>query len=206
MLTAPGGAVRSPGGAALNWFRTAWPDLARVPSLLPGDEDHVRFALLAVPFLIAVENWAALVAVCRPGADAAARLAADDDRRYLLLCLGVGLQHRDDPAAAAEVLEQLRADAAARGDHRTKGAALAHLGQVQREIGRPDAAARLLQRAVLAYRQADHPIGEARAAGDLMGLSWSSATRRRPRGTPSAPAACSARPAIASARPARSGT
>ena len=170
VLTAPGGAVRSPGGAALNWFRTAWPDLARVPSLLPGDEDHVRFALLAVPFLIAVENWAALVAVCRPGADAAARLAADDDRRYLLLCLGVGLQHRDDPAAAAEVLEQLRADAAARGDHRTEGAALAHLGQVQREIGRPDAAARLLQRAVLAYRQADHPIGEARAAGDLMGL------------------------------------
>jgi len=170
-LTEPDGAVRSPGGAALAWFRAAWPDLARMPAILAQDDrEHVRFAVLAVPFLVAAENWGALVEVSRAGADAAARDGSDDDRRYLLQCLAVGLQHVDDEPAATAVFEQLRAEAAHRGDHRTEGAALAHLGQLHRRAGRPDAAAGLLQRAVLAYRQAGHPLGEARAAGDLMGL------------------------------------
>jgi hypothetical protein len=76
--------MRPPRPAALAWFRSAWPALASVPRLLRDDSRLVWFARTATPFLVESENWPGLVDVAGAGVDAAGRLAAEEDRGYLL--------------------------------------------------------------------------------------------------------------------------
>ncbi len=166
-LTSPNGDIAAPGTAALAWFRSAWPELAACRAAEGDDAEIVRFTRAATPFLAAVENWDGLVDIAQEGLAAAARRAADDDVRYLRQVVAVALQRAGRDAEAGAMFEELADTAAARGDHRAEGVALAHRGQLLMRHGDPHAAAALFQRAALAYRLAGHRLGEARAAGEL---------------------------------------
>jgi tetratricopeptide (TPR) repeat protein len=155
---------------ALRWATSERSVLEHLPTDLAeaGRPDLVVHLVLAVGPLYeplrALSAWERALRIglkVAPGSDRdGAALKLEHNLAVVLGKLGQGRESQ-------QLLERVRDKARAAGDVRIEAQALAQLGQIAKQDGRPDDAVELLETSSVAYRRANEWHGEAQVLGDL---------------------------------------
>ncbi|WP_093078440.1 hypothetical protein [Pseudonocardia oroxyli] len=109
-------------GSAVTWFRDAWPHLDAVHRE-SADGRTVAMAMMLLPFLVEIEDWAGLCEVA--GRGIAANPEEEDIAVRLRQAVAAGLQRSGRYAEARVVLEGLLEQATAAGDEGARAAEIA---------------------------------------------------------------------------------
>lgn len=158
------------GPGALRWATSERSVLEHLPTDLAeaGRPDLVVDLVLAVgPLYEPLRALSAWERALRTGLEAAPEGDGDGAALKMEHNLAVVLGKLGQEHESQQLLERVRDKGRAAGDVRVEAQALAQLGQIAKQGGRPEDAVELLEASSAAYRRANERHGEAQALGDL---------------------------------------